>query len=140
MDHNLQILLTVRSIFKLHGYVIHMMCFTDQSVVSRFKLSAQKCPDGQQGLSWITHTYLFQEEVKFYLQLRISFLLLSAVASKKNCAIFCCRPTDTEGRILKIKSNGFIVFVPKYDLLLWFFWHGHAFSQLYWLPVSNMRF
>ncbi|ONK57230.1 uncharacterized protein A4U43_C10F17940 [Asparagus officinalis] len=26
------------------------------------------------------------------------------------------RPTDTEGRILKIKSNGFIVFVPKFGI------------------------
>lgn len=30
--------------------------------------------------------------------------------------ISCCRPTDTEARIVKIRSNGFIVFVPKYDL------------------------
>ena len=28
-----------------------------------------------------------------------------------------CRPTDTEARIVKIKANGFIVFVPKYGSL-----------------------
>lgn len=26
------------------------------------------------------------------------------------------RPTDTEARIVKIRSNGFIVFVPKYGI------------------------
>lgn len=29
-----------------------------------------------------------------------------------------CRPTNAEARILKIKSNGFIVFVPKYVPLI----------------------
>ncbi|KAF9613574.1 hypothetical protein IFM89_009244, partial [Coptis chinensis] len=30
--------------------------------------------------------------------------------------IFSCRPTDTETRIVKIRANGFIVFVPKYGI------------------------
>jgi exosome complex exonuclease DIS3/RRP44 len=29
---------------------------------------------------------------------------------------FCCRPTDEEARVVKIRSNGFIVFVPKYGI------------------------
>lgn len=30
-----------------------------------------------------------------------------------NLIIYLCRPTDAEARIVKIRSNGFIVFVPK---------------------------
>ncbi|KAF9589083.1 hypothetical protein IFM89_018814 [Coptis chinensis] len=31
-------------------------------------------------------------------------------------AVFSCRPTDIEARIVKIRANGFIVFVPKYGI------------------------
>lgn len=34
--------------------------------------------------------------------------------SLSHIAFFSCRPTDTEARVVRIRSNGFFVFVPKY--------------------------
>ncbi|KAF3488170.1 hypothetical protein F2Q69_00057912, partial [Brassica cretica] len=34
----------------------------------------------------------------------------------KRKIFWCCRPTDAETRVAKLRSNGFILFVPKYEI------------------------
>lgn len=48
-----------------------------------------------------------------------------------------CRPVDTEARIVKIKANGFIVFVPKYGSL--FSTHGHLIKLKVKQSVKHLR-
>ncbi|KAK2999539.1 hypothetical protein RJ639_023329, partial [Escallonia herrerae] len=61
-------------------------------------------------------------------QTRLAFLMVLLYAQSKGLCMGCIgwtlggngpedlRPTDTEGRIVKMRSNGFIVFVPKYGI------------------------
>lgn len=51
-----------------------------------------------------------------------------------------CRPTDTEARIVKIKANGFIVFVPKYGSLPSNFLCGLNIMHSSFLLLSLIRF
>ncbi|GAB2216680.1 hypothetical protein Droror1_Dr00024457 [Drosera rotundifolia] len=58
---------------------------------------------------------LFQETVC----VSMNVLTSSFIVPQCHCIIIASslyRPTDTEARIVKIRNNGFIVFVPKYGI------------------------
>ena len=80
----------------------------------RFKLSAQECPVCWAGICRATYSNLFQEEVLDKLLLPVTVIFIYTLQPILTYVDPCShRPTDTEARIVKIRSNGFFVFVPK---------------------------